>query len=234
MAFHRKRRRFRAGVPEIVGLVLLASTIASGARWYANQSRDAGLLRTSGQIVQAAGGDATAARLVYTYSVDGIIYSNVTGPDLAGRTLASLLPLSIMAKLQAHGILSFDDLPEDVRRQIREGTTHTFDELTDADRIALEKRGYQNAEDLRLSLLAAMDPKLGVESTSSERGAGVQMDVSVPILYDPRDPSYSVIAGPDGQIASTGGGSMAPFLTVALLTCLYFGVLYPRLKRRGQ
>lgn len=231
MAFHTKRRHFRPRMPEIAGLLLLAASIAAGAQWYVKQSRDAALKRTTGRIVQVTGSEAAAPRLMFTYTVGGVTYSSMTEPDLAGRTLAALLPVDILAKLNARGIFDFDDLPEEVRRQIREGTSHSFDELRDQDRRSLEQRGYQNADQLRLALLAAMDGEAGGADAASQDGA-IAMGVSVPVLYDPDDPAHGVVAGPDGRIRTTTAGGLTPVLILAFATCAYFATVYPWLKRR--
>lgn len=218
-------------MPELAGFVLLFTTVALGVSWALDQNRSANARRTTGRIIEVIGSDAAAPRVMFTYTVNGTLYSNSTEPDFAGRTLASLLPVAIMAKLGQHGIFQLDDLPEEVRRQIREGTDHSFDELNDADRQALQTHGYQNADQLRLALRDAMDGQApaGTTQTSAQR---LKVDVSVPVLYDPDNPANSTIAQPGGSPQQATLSSLVPFLTAALLTCTYFGAAYPRWKRR--
>lgn len=232
MALRRKRRRFRFGLPELTGIFLLCATIALGVQWALEQNQSARMLRTTGRIVEVIGDDSAAPRIHYTYTVNGLRYSNVTRPDIAGRTLASLLPASIMAQLTEYGIFDFEDLPEEARRQIREGTEHTFDELNEADRRALQNHGYQNAEQLRVALLGAMDGNAAPAGpeTSSKR---LTLDVSIPVLYDPKNPAKSSIATDHITTQHATLASLTPFFLAATLTCAYFAGIYPRIKRRN-
>lgn len=231
MALLRKRRRFRAGPPEAAGLLLLTIMVALGAHWAVYEHRAKTFHRTHGRILQVLLDGTAAPRLLFTYRVNGVLYSNVTEAVLEPGALAEVLPAPIMAKLNERGIFDFGDVPEEIRRQIREGTNHTFDELNIADRRALERRGYDNAEELRYALLRAMDGgTISTEALSeSER---LDVDVSVAVLYDPEDPSMSTMTGRNGVAPRAFPTTRALFWTATAATGAYFAVLYPRWKRR--
>lgn len=228
MPLLRKRRRLRFGFPEYMGLVLLSVTVALAGYRILEWADDVHAHRTTGRVVQVIGGNTTAPRVLFTYAVDGVLYRNTMKTGTASGTLASLLPAPVMARLAQRGIFDFQDLPEEARRQIREGTAHTLDELEPQYRQALQSHGYRNAEELRLALLYAMDgaaKRPGSARAMQQRAVGA----SVPVLYDPADPGDSAIARHHGIRRRAILAQFAPVI-FALVTCLYFGGVYPRLK----
>ncbi len=148
------------------------------------------------------------------------------------------VPGPVLDLLRAQGYKSIHDFPEDVERLLREGNYEQAADLAGFSDATLARLRAQSttpgvgaspgAGRSNPSSSSVAQASVGGHTPHTTRPAQIPSGNMLHIRYDPEDPSrYEVVRMP--FLAS--GLNMGVFLTIAILTLVYCGVVYPHFKQ---
>ncbi len=208
--------------------------------------------RGSERLLGTVGPDV---ELRYRYSVGGQAYQGLTVLGPVGKSLLHLLPGTPEVPVTPEGFVGLDDLPPEFRNLLESRGVVSLDRIPDPIWQTLNAKGYTAVKDMPPAFREAMKkedyvtaaklldevlpPGLPLPSDSAMRKpASVEAaaprviaapgDVLLKIKYDPLHPFVSRL---DLLPSAPPVASLAPFVLCAVLSVLYCGWGYPRMKR---
>jgi len=254
MGFRQKSRGVRIGRWELLAFLLAGTTVLCAAVWW--HARNTTVWKSApAEIVGLSleeNTDAISAsrphpRIHYTYVIEGRIYHGSAALDTVIQVLYAPVPAEVLKFLHAHDYESFGDLPPALQTLLRQ---HGITDLHSAPEPVLKTlraQGFKSVQDFpddlrqlaRAGDYATLAERaaqlLGTPATLETLGELPGEDVAaveggeIRILYDPYDPGRSQVLRIPGMQWFQGP---LMFLLSALVTLLYCGVAYPRIKRQ--
>jgi len=176
----------------------------------------------------------------FEYVAEGRTFGGATRLDTLTRAVYRAVPKDVIDLLHAKGYMSFADLPADIQAMLRRRGIETLEAVPEPLLEALRAQGVKSVKDFPTDV-RALSPHASenlvpagpmVSSTSSAQRAGavapVESGAIIQVRYDPGDPARHAIA----RFPRVRGAAWPALLGVfAVITVLYCGLFYPRVKQ---